>query len=400
MPPPTTLTAAQFLAPITPAEFFRTSWEQRPLVLSRNQPGFYDAVLTLADLDRYFQSAQVPAQYLRMVSRGEDIPASKWAKFEHFENGSALEVMVPEKLLALYAGGATVIINRVNGSLPPIIEFCDALTREWNLHSTQANLYLTPPNAQGFAAHFDRHCVFILQVHGEKTWRLYEHGAQLPVECKPNLFKRVTEAGKLQQELVLRPGDLLYLPRGLVHEACTSSSASLHITLGMFPKYAFNLLSDLGKAAMNVAELRQGVAFGPGCEASRQILGQQMAQWLAGIKLEDLPETCRAKLAIEHHPSPRQRFSDVVQAPMLTPDSLVARRPEVDYSCARQGDQLLVTVRDQSILAPGIAEAALKWLARTEPFTPRELPTLLLPKRKVELVAELVKIGLLQIERL
>ena len=400
MPQPPTLTATQFLAPIPPEEFFRTYWEKRSLVVSRNQPGFYDAVLTLADLDQHFQSDQVPAQYLRMVSKGEEIPASKWAKFEHFENGSALEVMVLEKLLALYAGGATIVVNRINGSLPPMIEFCAALAREWDLHSTQANLYLTPPNAQGFAAHFDRHCVFILQVHGEKTWRLYEHGSHLPVECKPNLFKRVTEAGKLQQELVLRPGDLLYIPRGLVHEACTSDSASLHITLGLFPKYAFNLLAGLGNAAMQVAELRQGVAFGSGCETSRQALGKQMAQWLAGIKIADLPEACRAEIVAKHAQSPQQRFSDMVQAPLITPTSLIARRPEVVYTCARQGDQLLITVRDQSITAPGIAEAALAWMSRKEPFTPSELPVLLLPKRKVSLVSELVKAGLLRIEKL
>ena len=37
-----------------------------------------------------------------------------------------------------------------------------------------SNAYLTPPNSQGFAPHYDDIEAFILQVEGKKHWRLYK----------------------------------------------------------------------------------------------------------------------------------------------------------------------------------------------------------------------------------
>ena len=36
------------------------------------------------------------------------------------------------------------------------------------------NVYLTPKGSQTFPVHVDEHDVFVLQVQGEKIWRLYE----------------------------------------------------------------------------------------------------------------------------------------------------------------------------------------------------------------------------------
>ena len=90
-------------------------------------------------------------------------------------------------------------------------------------------------------------------------------------------------------------------------------------------------------------------------------------------------------------------FPELEPADATAPVDAVFR---LGYTCTRQGDELLIKVRDKSVTAPGIAEAALAWMSRKEPFTPSELPVLLLPKRKVSLVSELVKAGLLRIEKL
>jgi len=36
-----------------------------------------------------------------------------------------------------------------------------------------ANVYLTPPNSQGFAPHYDDIEAFVLQLEGKKRWRIY-----------------------------------------------------------------------------------------------------------------------------------------------------------------------------------------------------------------------------------
>jgi ribosomal protein L16 Arg81 hydroxylase len=49
----------------------------------------------------------------------------------------------------------------------------------------------------------------------------------------------------LVKGLTLNPGQVLYIPRGAYHEALTSDSFSLHLTIGVFPDTWADLASRL-----------------------------------------------------------------------------------------------------------------------------------------------------------
>lgn len=395
-----TLNATQLLAPIPVDQFFSDYWEQRTLLIPRNQAGYYDSVLTVGDLDQHLQSRQLPAHFFRVVRKSEPVPPEKWACRAPEQKGveaEALLVVVPEKLWGEYLAGSTIIINGTQRSIPPLIEFCTALEREW-LVGAQTNLYLTPPRAQGFAAHYDSHCVCVLQVHGEKTWRLYESDNQLPVTSKA--YRTEAPPGKLEQELMLRPGDLLYLPRGQVHEACTSDSASLHITLGLFPHYTFDLVEQLTELAKLEPALRRGFSLRPDRQGGLVDSQARLAAWLTQADLAKLPGLAHQRWLRQRLASQRGRFTDVLRADQLTATSRVARRRDVAFTTARRGEELVLTVADHTLTVPALVAPALPWLERAEPFQPTQLPALLLPPRKVQLAADLVRLGVLRIEQL
>lgn len=230
------------------------------------------------------------------------------------------------------------MLNAADRGVPPLGDFCRGLAHELGLPSVQTNLYLTPPNAQGFAAHYDRHCVLVLQVHGEKRWRLYGMGAELPVDRADKLFPRVTDPGRVEQEFVMKAGDLLYIPRGLIHEAVTSEAASLHITLGLHPCFAFDLIAQLREKARRIPALRRGLVFGPATEAARRETQSVLQAWLAAVDVTDLPEQMRALRDAQVFPGAEHRFSDLVQVPELTAESLLSRRPDVGVTVRREGD--------------------------------------------------------------
>lgn len=92
-----TLTAAEFLDPVTPEAFFREDWERKALLLQRNHPGFFDRILTLADLDRHLQSRQLRAEFFRMVRRGEEIRGAQYL----LSKGSSTWFVDLEKTYAL-----------------------------------------------------------------------------------------------------------------------------------------------------------------------------------------------------------------------------------------------------------------------------------------------------------
>ncbi|HSP29627.1 MAG TPA: cupin domain-containing protein, partial [Ilumatobacteraceae bacterium] len=77
-------------------------------------------------------------------------------------------------------------------------------------HPVQANAYLTPPNAVGLAEHSDLHDVLAVQLYGSKRWWVDGLG-----------------------DVAMRPGDVMYVPRGVRHRAETATETSLHLTRGV-----------------------------------------------------------------------------------------------------------------------------------------------------------------------
>ena len=84
---------------------------------------------------------------------------------------------------------------------------------------------MTPLNSQGFAPHYDDVDVFILQLEGFKRWRVYapfNKAETLPRTSSSDYTeKEVEEMGEEEVDMVLGPGDVLYLPRGWIHQAET-----------------------------------------------------------------------------------------------------------------------------------------------------------------------------------
>lgn len=132
---------------------------------------------------------------------------------------------------------------------------------------TGANFYLTPPNSQGFAPHFDDIEAFVLQVEGCKRWKLYsprDASEVLARVSSPN-FKQ-DEIGAPILDVTLHPGDLLYFPRGIIHQAFTvPDNHSLHVTMSVYQKNSWADLLELllphalAQAAESELNLRQGI---------------------------------------------------------------------------------------------------------------------------------------------
>ena len=100
----------------------------------------------------------------------------------------------------------------------------------------QANLYFSMQSHQAFAPHFDTHDVFALHCDGEKVWNIYENFEQDPINhpiFKNTLDERTKKSGKIIEQILLKPGDLLYLPRGQFHDALASKNGTVHLAFGI-----------------------------------------------------------------------------------------------------------------------------------------------------------------------
>lgn len=130
-----------------------------------------------------------------------------------------------------------------------------------------ANVYLTPCNSQGFAPHFDDVDAFICQISGRKRWRVYGKRADgndvLPRASSIDFDRDDMKGCEVIIDTVLTPGDMLYLPRGAIHEAfCVKGETeevleggSLHVTISMFQRWTWAdfLLTTFERAVRTAA---------------------------------------------------------------------------------------------------------------------------------------------------
>ena len=130
----------------------------------------------------------------------------------------------------------------------------------------QINAYITPPQNQGFAPHYDVHDVFVLQVAGRKHWTIHEPVVEAPLDNQPWEAVRDDVAaraeGKPVIDTVLEPGDAIYLPRGTIHAAQALGETSIHLTVGVHPLTRHHLVRELLQAAQDEPELRRSLPMG------------------------------------------------------------------------------------------------------------------------------------------
>ena len=168
-------------------------------------------------------------------------------------------------MLELFLDGHTVVLQGLHRLWPPLIEFAGALTTDLG-HPVQVNAYITPASSQGFSAHYDVHDVFVLQVAGEKRWRISEPVHPAPLRDQPWTDRRAEVAARAEEEpvldTVLTPGDALYLPRGYLHAAEALGGVSCHLTVGVHPVTRHAVLEALLAIVADEPELRTLAADG------------------------------------------------------------------------------------------------------------------------------------------
>lgn len=151
--------------------------------------------------------------------------------------------------------GATLVIDSVNHIDPVVSKFSNALSNDMNTH-VNINCYASFPNKQGFDIHFDRHDVFIIQISGSKTWKVFDPTIEWPIERQPKV-KHPPPEYEPYLECTLQTSDVLYIPRGHWHYAL-ADDPSIHLTVGPQSRSPVDFLNWLvGYLMENESELRK-----------------------------------------------------------------------------------------------------------------------------------------------
>lgn len=209
--------------PVTAKVFFREHWEAKPLVVVRRCRDYFQSLLSLEEVECVIATPNLRHPEIRMVNADRTV-----APEEYTARGDVLDV---SKLYQLFGDGSSILLSQLDARVPQLAAFCGAMQREFGARF-QANVYLTPGNAKAFKPHYDSHDVFVLQVANSKHWKIYRAPVTLPLR-EQAFDSSVHEAGATTLEFDLHAGDMVYIPRGFVHDARSHGETSLHITIGV-----------------------------------------------------------------------------------------------------------------------------------------------------------------------
>ncbi|HEV2712395.1 MAG TPA: cupin domain-containing protein [Gaiellaceae bacterium] len=294
-----------------------------------------------------------------------------------------------ERVLREWEQGATIVLQGLHLTRPSIGAFCRSLEGTLG-HPAQANAYYTPRAAQGLPVHHDTHDVFVLQVAGEKRWLVYEPVLELPLKDQ-RYSAEMGAPGTPVEDRVLRAGDMLYLPRGWLHEALTSETDSLHLTVGV------NVVTwlDAFKAALD--GLRSDVRFRRSWQSEDDVDGlvETLRQRLGR---RDVERRARDKLVRSRRAIRDGQFRQLRALERLDTETELERNPTVLADLVEQDGAVVLVFEGREVTFPPHArEEVAAVAAADEPFTASELPGSLDDAGRLVLVRRLVREGLLRI---
>lgn len=378
--------------PIRKSDFFRDYWEKTPLVVKRDDPKYFSSLLSVDEIDRVITTTDI--RYPNLTLKNADRPVTA---DDYTMDGDALDVA---KVYQLYAEGATITLAYLDTVIPELTSLCRALEGEFSF-PFQANVYLTPAGAKGAKHHFDSHDVFVLQLLGTKHWTCYGTPVELPLR-EQDFDPAIHERGEPSLEFELEPGDIAYVPRGVVHDARSGDKVSLHITLGILTSTWADLLRvALAECALSDAALRK--ALPPGF--AKQGFDRAEAEETFRGLLARIGEKANFGGALDHFvdeflsacpPILRGQLGEIGKLNALRLDTRVGPRSGVLWLLGERDGKTEIECYGRKITVPEHAGEAVRFALAQSEFAVRDLPGALDEEGKLALVRRLIREGLLE----
>lgn len=254
------------LGGMSPEAFMRRHWQKKPLLIRQAVPGIKPP------LDR--------ASLFALAAR--DDVESRLIVHEQSETAKPGKA---RKGVAEGAGWRLAHGPLVRRALPPLTQPAwTLLVQGLDLHVPAAHELLSRfrfvPEARlddlmisyatdggGVGPHYDSYDVFLLQVHGTRRWRI---GRLKDDSLQPDVPLKILSNFEAEQEWVLEPGDMLYLPPRWAHDGIAEGEC-MTCSIGFRVPEAQGLAAELlVRVAENIEDTRRQLYRDPAQPATAE----------------------------------------------------------------------------------------------------------------------------------
>ncbi len=238
------------LAGLSPAQFMRKHWQKKPLLVRQA-----------------FAGIQPPASLkeLAALAARDDVESRLVTAFD---GNWKLKHGPIARLPAMNKPGWTLLVQGLDQQLPAARALLDRFRFVPDARLDDLMLSVASDGG-GVGPHFDSYDVFLIQLAGQRRWRI---GAQRDAVLRDDVPLKVIANFKPEQEFVLEPGDMLYLPPGWAHDGvavgtgCMTGSVGFRASTaeGLAAELLPRLLDEIDEAGKLYADPRQEAVTEPG----------------------------------------------------------------------------------------------------------------------------------------
>jgi len=228
------------LGGLTPAEFMKTYWQKKPLLIRQAIPGFQSPV-SVAALKKLAKSDEVES---RLIWREQSQWQMETGPFARLPKASETDWTLLVQSVDIHDDAAASLMHQFR--FVPDARLDDLMI---SLASVGG----------GVGPHFDSYDVFLLQAHGRRRWQF---GQQKNLDLVEDLPLKILKSFKPEQEFILEPGDMLYLPPQAAHDGVALDEC-MTISIGFKAPDEAALARGMLEAAADQILSRLGLASGP-----------------------------------------------------------------------------------------------------------------------------------------
>ncbi|TDQ45877.1 JmjC domain-containing protein [Actinorugispora endophytica] len=328
-----------------------------------------EPLLTFDALSDILSTHQLEPPRLRLHRAGRPVPVADYTDPGE-ASGAARRLVRPEALYRQLREGASLVLDGVDRLHPPVRAATDDLMRLVR-ERAQVNLYLIWGDSHGFDTHWDDHDTFVVQLAGTKKWQVHGQGTR-PYPMKADTDHTHRAPDTTVWEGVLRPGQVLHVPRGWWHTVTGNGDVSMHLTFGFTRATGIDWAHSLLGRLQDVEFARTDLPRFASAEERRKHRHELVRH------LVDLAEQhgLDSFLAERDERFPRRQSFALpwaVDGSAPGPDTTVEFTPILPPALVRDGTKIALAVSGRRYTFPCAAEPLLAALSEARVLTVAEL---------------------------
>lgn len=186
-------------------------------------------LFSLEHLRRHLNDPMLDVNYVSVFQSGKPVDLAD-ARLYKFVQRRQIEFIDHRVLQQHLEQGAACVLEGLDILEPDINALAAALDRAHAATFCNATAFFSQRGNEAYRGHLDTDDVLVVHLVGEKRWRLYRRQAPRRVGLTD-----LTDAqmGLVDTDVVMRPGDVLYLRSFTPHRVETLSPCSLHMSFDL-----------------------------------------------------------------------------------------------------------------------------------------------------------------------